>query len=110
MAIEYEAVIQAVSEYVQDVANAMPISKAVLFGSYAKGTASEYSDVDICFFMDDFGNQRKVDVVAKLLGLTHNYNTIYIEPRAFHTAEIGNGNPFVNEVLATGKEIPIEKL
>ena len=107
MAIDYEAAMKAIEEYVHDVAYAMPISKAVLYGSYAKGTATEYSDVDICFFLDSFGNRRSVDIVSKLLSLTHNYNTIYIEPRAFEISDIGNGNPFVNEVLATGKEIPI---
>ena len=107
MAIDYEAVYRAVNEYVRDVANAMPINKAVLYGSYAKGTADEYSDVDICFFLDGFGKQRSVDIVAKMLGLTRNYKTIYIEPQAFETSDIENGNPFVNEVLATGREIQI---
>ena len=107
MAIDYETVMQAVSAYVHGVANTMPVFKAVLYGSYAKGTANEYSDVDICFFMESFGDQRRVDIVAKMLGLTQGYNTIYIEPRVFEASDIGSGNPFVNEVLATGKEIPI---
>ena len=107
MAIDYEAVMQAVGEYAREVAGVLPVSKAVLYGSYAKGAANEYSDVDICFFLDSFGNKRRVDIVSKMLSLTQNYNTIYIEPRAFETSDIGNGNPFVNEVLATGKEIPI---
>ena len=107
MAIDYEAAYRAVNEYARDVANAMPISKAILYGSYAKGTANEHSDVDICFFLDSFGSQRSVDILSKMLSLTHNYNTIYIEPQVFETSDIGNGNPFVNEVLATGKEIAL---
>ena len=107
MVIDYEAVYRAASEYVNDVAKTMPIRKAVLYGSYAKGAATEHSDVDICFFLDSFGSQRRVDIVSKMLGLTQNHNTIYIEPRAFETSDIVNGNPFVNEVLSTGKEIPI---
>jgi len=107
MAIDYEASYQAVNEYVRDVANVLPISKAILYGSYANGTANKYSDVDICFFLESFGEQRSVDIVAKMLGLTRNYKTIYIEPQAFETADMENGNPFVNEVLATGREISI---
>ena len=34
MAIDYEAVIQAASEYAREVAEVLPISRAVLFGSY----------------------------------------------------------------------------
>ena len=107
MAIDYDTVKQAVTEYVRDVAEVMPVSKAVLFGSYAKGTATDQSDVDICFFLDSFNGQRSVDIVAKMLRLTHDFSTIYIEPHAFETSDIDNDNPFLKEVLSTGEEILI---
>jgi predicted nucleotidyltransferase len=83
----------------------MPIDRAYLFGSYAKGTATEWSDVDICFFSDYFANRRSVDVVADLIGLTHKYREVFIEPHVFPTSELENDNPFVKEILRTGVEI-----
>ena len=37
-----------------DIKQVMPVDKAILFGSYAKGYATELSDVDICFFLKDY--------------------------------------------------------
>lgn len=33
----------------------IPVKSASLFGSYAKGTAREWSDIDICVVSDTFG-------------------------------------------------------
>jgi predicted nucleotidyltransferase len=84
----------------------MPIDKAVLYGSYAKGNASRWSDVDICFFSKAFEDRRDVDVIVDLLGLARKYNPdICFEPNVFPTSELENDNPFVKEVLRTGREI-----
>ena len=96
---------QLVKSYVSDVKKALPIDKAVLYGSYASGNATELSDIDICFFMPSFNGERRVDVIVKLLDLTDNYKGVYFEPTAFPTSEIERGNPFVKEILATGIEI-----
>ena len=106
MAAKYESVNDVVRQYVADVRKAMPVDKAILYGSYAKGTATEHSDVDICFFSDAFASRRSVDVVIELLGIAGKYHPDFcIEPRAFPTCEIENDNPFVREVLRTGREI-----
>jgi predicted nucleotidyltransferase len=84
----------------------MPIDKAVLYGSYAKGNASKWSDVDICFFSQAFEDKRDIDVVIELLGMAGKYHPdICFEPNVFPTSEIDNDNPFVKEVLRTGREI-----
>ena len=105
MAVDLQDVNLIVRQYVDDVKKAMPIDKAILYGSYAKGNFTEYSDVDICFFSSAFENRRSVDIVTDLLGLARKYPDIYIEPNAFPTSEIQNDNPFVKEVLKTGREI-----
>lgn len=105
MAANLQAVDHIVHQYVADVKRVMPVDRAVLYGSYAKGTATEYSDVDICFFLRDLNGKRKVDIVTDLLGIAGKYRDICIEPRAFPTSEIENDNPFVREVLRTGREI-----
>ena len=107
MATDFETVMQLSRRYADDVRRVMPVDKAVLFGSYAKGTADALSDIDICFFLDNYGGKRRVDVIGEMLRLSNvpDYKNAFFEPIAFPTSEIYNDNPFVKEILRTGKEI-----
>ena len=105
MAVNSEALNQVAINYISDVRSAMPIDRVFLFGSYAKGTADEHSDIDLCFFSHSFENQRSVDVVIQLMKLARKYRGVDIEPHAFPTSELDNDNPFVKEILRTGKEL-----
>jgi len=49
-------------QYIDDVKNKMPIDKVYLYGSYAKGTQNNNSDIDICFFSHAFESRRSLDV------------------------------------------------
>jgi predicted nucleotidyltransferase len=105
LAVDFEAINRAVKDYTDNVRRAMPVDKVVLFGSYAKGTATELSDVDICFFLNSFEGKRRVDILKELLRLTRGHKGVFFEPTVFPTSEIENGNPFVKEILSTGREI-----
>ena len=105
MAVDIEAVNQVCRQYADDVRRTMPLDKAILFGSYAKGTADERSDIDICFFLDTYGDKRRVEILEDLLWLTRRYKCVPFEPIVFETSELENDNPFVKEILRTGKEI-----
>jgi predicted nucleotidyltransferase len=50
MAINFETITSIIKNYADEVRQTMPVVKVILFGSYAKGTATEQSDVDVCFF------------------------------------------------------------
>jgi len=52
MALDFTSVIDVTKNYVNDVRRVFPVDKAVLFGSYAKGTADAQSDIDM--FQDQF--------------------------------------------------------
>ena len=58
MAVDIETVSTKASAYAANVRSVLPVNKAYIFGSYAKGTASELSDVDICFFLDSFWRKK----------------------------------------------------
>ena len=106
MAVDFETVNRTAREYAADVSRALPVDKAILFGSYAKGYASEQSDIDICFFLENFNGKRRVDLLAQILGIGgKKYRGAFFEPIVFESAEIQNGNPFVQEILETGIEI-----
>ena len=105
MAFDIETINKTVSDYVADVKNAMPIDRVFLFGSCAKGTATEQSDIDICFFSHSFENLLPIDIMTQLFRYTRKYKGIDIEPRGFPTSELKNDNPFVKEILRTGQEV-----
>jgi predicted nucleotidyltransferase len=106
MVIDLEELNKKLKDYAKDVEKVFPLDKAVLFGSYAKGTAVWDSDVDVCFFSEAFTAMRRVDAIAELLHIAGKYD-IWIEPIAFSTSELFNDNPFVKEVLRTGREISL---
>ncbi|GHU65690.1 hypothetical protein AGMMS49983_13820 [Clostridia bacterium] len=105
MALDAKTLNRVVSGYVSDVKNAMPIDHVYLFGSYAKDTANDDSDIDLCFFSSAFEGKTSIDVLRQLCRLTINYRDVDIEPHGFPTSELQNDNPFVKEILRTGKEI-----
>jgi len=95
-----------VRQYIADVKKAMPIDKVYLYGSYAKGTEGENSDIDICFFSQAFETWRTLDILTELFYLKIKYDKdVLIEPNAFPASELNNDNPFVKEILRTGREI-----
>ena len=105
MAVDFEKVIRIATEYSNSVRQVLSVDKVFLFGSFAKGTATELSDVDICFFLNDFGDRSRVDIIGELLRLCRVYKGAFFEPIAFQTSEIERGNPFVKEILSLGIEI-----
>ena len=105
MAFDIETINKTVSDYVADVRNAMPIDRVYLFGSHAKGTVTEHSDIDVCFFSHSFEDLLPIEIMTLLFRLTRKYKGIDIEPRGFPTSELENDNPFVKEILRTGREI-----
>jgi len=105
MAFDIETVNKTISSYVADVKNAILIDRIFLFGSYAKGTATEQSDIDLCFFSHSFENRLPISIMTQLFRLTRPYKGIDIEPRGYPTSELDNDNPFVKEILQTGREL-----
>lgn len=105
MAINSETVNKTINDYVAEVKKVMPIDRAFLFGSHARGVATDQSDIDVCFFSDSFENVPLIEVMIQLFRLTRKFKGIDIEPRGFPTSELENDNPFVKEILRTGREI-----
>ncbi|MDR1086519.1 MAG: nucleotidyltransferase domain-containing protein [Deltaproteobacteria bacterium] len=100
-----EIVTAAVRKYADEVRLAFSVVKVYLFGSWAKGTASNRSDVDVCFFLESFNGRSKINVLTDISKLTWNYYWVGIEPHAFEAANLSCGHPFVREILRTGTEI-----
>lgn len=85
--------------YAQKVRNLMPVNMVILYGSHAKGTAKEHSDIDIAVVVDKLqGDYLKTS--AELFGLVRTVSK-RIEPVLLCRENDKSG--FLENVLAHGK-------
>ncbi|MDR1050404.1 MAG: nucleotidyltransferase domain-containing protein [Deltaproteobacteria bacterium] len=105
MAHDLSKVTTLVKVYADDVRKVLPVNKVFLYGSYAQGNATIYSDVDVCFFLDTYGDINWFGNMKILLHLSHKYKELYIEPIAYEASDLEDDSPFVKEVLRIGIEI-----
>jgi len=78
--------------------------KVILFGSYARNEAHEWSDIDLALVSDDFTGIRWDD--REKISLA-DIKFVDIEPHIFNSAYFEDGDPFTEEIKKTGKEIPL---
>ena len=79
------------------------ISKAILFGSYTKGTNHEFSDIDLAVVSSDFKGIRLYDNI-KLIDAALR-SSIDIETHPYHPEDFTEDNLFVKEILEHGIRI-----
>ena len=92
-----------VSKFISLVSDEFPLKTAYLFGSYAKGNAKEYSDVDLAIVSDNFEGSRFFD--KKKLNKYILKTSIDLEIHPFRTEDFTEDNPFVKEILQTGLKL-----
>lgn len=96
-------VIDNIIKFVEEIKKYYNVKYVILFGSYAKGTENEGSDIDLAIVSDDFTDI--IDDGAKLFGLTWNIDT-RIEPHPIMLEDYKNiSTPFIQEVIDTGIKV-----
>ena len=85
MVIDNETTNRAIESYIKDVRSAMNINSVFLFGSYAKDNFHEHSDIDLCFFLNDFEGRDSLETMKELFYMTHKYKGFDIQPTFFLT-------------------------
>ena len=96
-------IMEARKKYIEKISQYYKIEAIILFGSYAKGTENEDSDIDIAIISSDFNDI--IEDGAKLIGLTWKIDT-RIEPHPITTEDYQKvSNPFVREVVDTGIKV-----
>lgn len=82
-------------------------SRIVLFGSYARETAREGSDIDIAVISEDFKGMdywKRIDVMSKAI-----YEVFEpIEAIAFTPEEWKNSDSFIREYAGKGVAVPLK--
>ena len=104
MAESTNKAIELVKKLVEQIEKSqIRIVEAFLFGSYAKGTYNEWSDIDVALISDDFVGNRFLDLksIAKATIRT----SIDIHPHTFRRDDFNANNPFVEEILRSGIKI-----
>ncbi len=93
-----------VDKYIAIVTENYNVVAIILFGSYAKGTQTEDSDIDIAIITDDIKTD-KFDEEIKLTLLRRKIDN-RIEPHIISTNDYENDEtPFVVEVKNTGIKV-----
>ena len=99
----YSRIMESIKKYIEKISQYYKIEAIILFGSYAKGTENEDSDIDIAIISSDFSDI--IEDGAKLIGLTWKIDT-RIEPHPITTEDYQDvSNPFVREVVDTGIKV-----
>jgi predicted nucleotidyltransferase len=75
-----------------------------LFGSYAKGTQTENSDIDVALVADEFTGIGFIDISLFVKALR---KYIIIHPKTYSTEYFNKGDAFINEIVKTGIEIKL---
>ena len=99
----FESVMDVVKNYAHFLKESgLNIQNVYLFGSYAKGTFREDSDIDLAVVMKNLQNSFTMQV--QLMNLRNNFDT-RIEPHPFDERDFDDSHPFAYEILKSG--IPI---
>ena len=95
-------VINTVRDYANEINQAgVNLHKVILFGSFAKGTQHEWSDIDVALVSDDFTGVGFLDrQLFSGIGIKNPY--IGIEPLTYPTDYFEESDPFIEEIKKTG--------
>ncbi len=95
---------QSLRRYISELKkNNFPIQQAYLFGSYAKGTYTEWSDIDVALVSPKFAGDRfddKKNIARITLDVNYNISPLPYRPEEFTTEDL-----FVKEIIQTGIRI-----
>ena len=83
--------------------NNIPVKRVILFGSYARGNYTEWSDIDLVIVSDVFVGDR-FDDKKKIRPITLNIS-YDLDVLPYNTKDFTEDDPFVKEILETG--VPI---
>lgn len=82
----------------------VPVTSLILFGSYAKGTAKPWSDVDVCVVSPEFGHNR-FDERGQLMNISYPIDYM-LEPHPFSPEGLTDKyDPLAAEIRRYGKVI-----
>ena len=97
-------ILESINKFIEEIKKKYNVSAIILFGSYAKGTEHEDSDIDIAIITDDIKNDI-IDEEFNLMKLRRKIDT-KIEPHLIRIEDYKNATtPFIQEIIDTGIKV-----
>ena len=94
------AVTQNIERFLKAMRQRQRVEAAYLYGSQAKGTATDWSDIDLAVVSQDFSADRFQERLA-LMRLAAQID-VRIEPHPFTPQDFNANDPLVSEIRRTG--------
>lgn len=95
---------KSIQSYIQGLeADGLPVTKVILFGSYAKGKANKWSDIDLCVISPQFKDAWSA--LQYLWSKRIEDEGITIEPVGFSAKDFKEETPLVHEIRTTGVRV-----
>jgi len=96
------AVIETVRNYANDIeAKGIHLRTVILYGSFAKGTQHEWSDIDVALVADEFtGFYIDDKKLFPYVNIKKPY--IRIEAKTYPTSYFNEGDPFIDVIKKEG--------
>ena len=84
--------------------NKIPVDRIILYGSYAKGTPQDHSDVDIAVISPSFKGKKMLETQSELARIFSKFLSI-IEPIGYSTEDFQSAEPgtLLGEIKRSGK-------
>ena len=100
--LDRNVVIETVRNYAHDIETCgVNLRTVILYGSFAKGTQHEWSDIDVALVADEFtGFAFNDHDLFPYIGIKKPY--IRIETKTYPTDYWRQGDPFINEIKKDG--------
>ena len=85
-------------------ANKVAVERIILYGSYAKGTQRDHSDIDIAIISSSFKGKKMLETQSQLAKIFSKYLAI-IEPVGYSTEDYQSAEPgtLLAEIKKSGK-------
>lgn len=107
MVIVSNEIVEKVKKFLNMVSDSgVHLERAILFGSHAKGTASEWSDIDVALISKDFTGIGFYD--RKRVNPFIIKTDSRIEPHPFRPEDFTSDNPFVDQIIKDAIEIQLD--
>ena len=102
-----QAVVQKkVDRFYQEAKQVLPVKKVLLYGSYAKGLATDSSDIDVAVVIDSPDHLKRIDLTSKLIHIARKID-VAIEPKCVFWDEYQNcpSGSILQDIISTGIEV-----
>ena len=98
------AAIEIVSNYAREIqTQGIHLRNVILYGSFAKGTQCQWSDIDVALVADEFEGLPTDIYHFATIAIKKPY--IRIEANTYPTDYFQDGDPFIEEIIKTGIKI-----